>query len=296
MSRGELRAVGGEGPGPAENSTNLAFFEGKALRWRLDGEILEVTLDRAPCNEIGTTALEELERLAELLHYGAAGAKAMTIASARPAGFCAGADLRELHDGLLARRDDADEAWRARSAREVRVFIDRIHAAFDAIDTAPLVTVAAVHGFVFGGGFELALTCDLIVADKSARFCFPELRLGLVPGFGGIPRLQRDVGNAVIRDLLLSGRSLGAARAHELGLVSQVVARGEHLGVARRLAEQAARFDPAAARAAKAFAKPLPAEALAREKDLFCRMIASPTVEAALDRFVNSNDVRPYLP
>ena len=54
----------------------------------------------------------------------------------------------------------------------------------------------------FGGGFELALVCDLIIADKMARFCFPELRLGLIPGFGGIPRLKRDLGNGVVRDLL----------------------------------------------------------------------------------------------
>ena len=105
---------------------------------------------------------------------------------------------------------------------------------FDTLDTAPLTTIAAVHGVVFGGGFELALTADLVIADKTARFCFPELRLGLVPGFGGIPRLSRDCGNALVRDLLLSGRSLGAARAHELGLVSQLVPRGEALAAARQ--------------------------------------------------------------
>ena len=60
----------------------------------------------------------------------------------------------------------------------------------------------------FGGGFELALVSDLIIADKMARFCFPELRLGLVPGFGGIPRLKRDLGNGVVRDLLLTGQQL----------------------------------------------------------------------------------------
>jgi len=73
-----------------------------------------------------------------------------------------------------------------------------------------LVTVAAVHGVVFGGGFELALTCDMIVADRTARFCFPELRLGLIPGFGGIPRLKRDLGNGLVRDLLMTGRSISA--------------------------------------------------------------------------------------
>ena len=83
------------------------------------------------------------------------------------------------------------------------------------IDAAPLTTIAAVHGVTFGGGFELALVCDLIIADKMARFCFPELRLGLIPGFGGIPRLKRDLGNAVVRDLLLTGRSFNATKAQQ---------------------------------------------------------------------------------
>jgi enoyl-CoA hydratase/carnithine racemase len=153
-----------------------------------------------------------------------------------------------------------------------------------------------VHGFVFGGGFELALTCDVVVADNTARFCFPELRLGLVPGFGGIPRLRREVGNAVIRDLLLTGRSVRAARAQELGLISQVVAEGAALDVARRSAEQMARFDRATLTAAKRFVKPVPREELDREKELFLTLFESSVVEAALDKFVHSEDPRPYLP
>jgi len=70
------------------------------------------------------------------------------------------------------------------------------------------------------------LTCDVLVADKTARFCFPELRLGIVPGFGGIPRLRRELGNAVVRDILMTGRSLNAKKAQAVGLVSQVVAPG----------------------------------------------------------------------
>ena len=71
-----------------------------------------------------------------------------------------------------------------------------------------------------------------------ARFCFPELRLGLIPGFGGIPRLKRDMGNAVVRDLLLTGRSINAAKARRVGLVSQVVREGEALKGARSTAAQ----------------------------------------------------------
>lgn len=267
-------------------------YRGEALSWRHEAQALEVELHRAPLNEIGTTALDELEVLARYLRAGAGGARALIFWSSR-AGFCAGADLRELHAGLVAHRTRLGR-WLAR--RRVGAFLDRVHAAFDAFDEAPIVTVAAVHGVVFGGGFELALTADAIVADRTARFAFPELRLGLVPGFGGVPRLSRDLGNALVRDLLMTGRSMNAARAHEVGLVSQLVPKGEALGAARRLAEQAARFDAATTAAAKRFAKPVPRAALAHEKRVFLSLVGRPEVLEALDRFVSDSSVRPYLP
>ena len=166
----------------------------------------------------------------------------------------------------------------------------------NAIDSAPLTTVAAVHGVTFGGGFELALTCDLIVADKMARFCFPELRLGLIPGFGGIPRLKRDVSNAVVRDLLLTGRSMNATKAQAVGIVSQVTAEGDALRVARATATQLAKFDRETAVAAKNFIKPIPHEDLRREIDIFCDLFTRPAVEAGLRKFVESTDALPFLP
>ena len=108
--------------------------------------------------------------------------------------------------------------------------------------------------------------------------------------------MRRDIGNAIVRDILLTGRSLNAARAQQIGLVSQVVARGEALTVARRVAEQACRFDAVTAAKAKRFTKPHPAEELADEKALFCELFTSPVVEAALQRFVESTDAMPYLP
>jgi len=272
----------------------VASYRGSCLAYSVADDIVEVELFKEPCNEIGTTMLGELEQVATLVRGGAMGAKALVWSSTAKRGFCAGADLRELHAGIVTRHGEG--ASKLAMALEVRGFIDRIHDVFDTFDTAPLVTVGSIHGFCFGGGFELALTCDVLVADKSARFAFPELRLGLVPGFGGIPRLKRDLGNAIVRDLLLTGRSMSATRAHEVGLVSQLVGRGEALGVARLVAEQATRFDAATIRRAKAFTKPLPREELDREKDLFVEMIGSPAVERALHKFVTSDDVRPYLP
>jgi enoyl-CoA hydratase/carnithine racemase len=164
------------------------------------------------------------------------------------------------------------------------------------IDAFPLPTLAAVNGVAFGGGFELALVCDLIIADKRARFCFPELRLGLIPGFGGIPRLKRDLGNAVVRDLLLTGRSFNTTKAQQIGLVSQVVGEGEVLPAARATAAQLGKFDRRTAAAAKEFIKPVPYEDLRREIELFCELFAQPAVEAGLKKFVESTDAQPYLP
>lgn len=273
---------------------SIGLFEGQTLQLHRRGATLELSLQHAPLNEIGTTTLDELETAVRMVSEDSEGARALIVHSLIPGGFCAGADLRELQGGLQSRREEgaSDEDIR----HEVREFIERIHAVFNRLDTLPMTTVAAVHGVCFGGGFELALTCDIIVADKSARFCFPELRLGIVPGFGGIPRLRRDVGNAVVRDLLLTGRSVSARRAHEVGLVSQLVGRGQDLQVARAVANQAARFDPHTTRAAKAFLKPLPEAELRREKELFCQQVTSPVTAAALQRFVESDDPRPYLP
>jgi enoyl-CoA hydratase len=166
----------------------------------------------------------------------------------------------------------------------------------NAIDASPLTTIAAVHGVTFGGGFELALSCDLIIADKMARFCFPELRLGLIPGFGGIPRLRRDVSNAVVRDLLLTGRSINAAKAVAAGLVSQMAAEGEALRAARATAGQVCKFDRTTSAVAKRFIKPIPHEELRHEIDLFCELFERPVVMEGLRKFVQNTGVHPYLP
>ena len=178
----------------------------------------------------------------------------------------------------------------------VRQFLERIHAVVNALDASPLTTIAAVHGVTFGGGLELALVCDLIVADKMARFCFPELRLGLIPGFGGIPRLKRDLGNAIVRDILLTGRSINATKAQAVGLVSQVVAEGQALAVARTTAAQIRKFDRETRIAAKRFIKPIPEAELRQEIELFCQLLARPAVEEGLRKFVETTEAMPYLP
>jgi enoyl-CoA hydratase len=267
----------------------MKTFQGKTLSWNWADGAIELVLDRAPCNEIGSATLPELEGFVEALATLQNESHALIISSARKEGFCAGADLRELY------RESQLLAANERGAR-LRDFLERIHRVMNAVDSVPLTTVAAVQGIAFGGGFELALVCDLIIADKTARFCFPELRLGLIPGFGGIPRLKRDLGNAVVRDLLLTGRSINATKAQAVGLVSQMVAEGDALRIARSTAAQLKKFDRETAAAAKKFIKPIPFDELRREIDIFCELFERPAVREGLRKFVESTDALPYLP
>jgi enoyl-CoA hydratase/carnithine racemase len=267
----------------------MKSYTGKTLRWEWRAGVIELTLDHEPVNEIGMAMLAELEKFVAAFPSIELETSVCIVSSARKHGFSAGADLRELYEGA------APLSGRERLTR-VREFLERIHAVLNAIDTAPFVTIAAVHGVCFGGGLELALACDIIIADKMARFAFPELRLGLIPGFGGIPRLKRDLGNAFIRDLLLTGRSVSATRAHAVGLVAQLAAEDEARKIAHTTATQVMKFDAATRAAAKKFIKPIPHDELRREIDLFCELFARPAVMAALKKFVESTDAMPYLP
>ena len=267
----------------------MRTFTGKTLRWEWREGVIELTLDRAPANEIGTAMLAELEKFVATFGVLTAETSVCIISSARKSIFSAGADLRELYHGAAPLPEKERLAG-------VRDFLERIHAVLNALDAAPFVTIAAVHGVCFGGGLELALACDIIIADKMARFAFPELRLGLIPGFGGIPRLKRDMGNAFVRDLLFTGRTINATRAHAVGLVAQLAGEGEALRIARSTAAQIAKFDAVTRAAAKKFIKPIPHEELRREIDIFCELFTRPAVMAALKKFVESTDAMPYLP
>ena len=256
------------------------------IDWTLNDGVYELSLNSAPCNEIGTEMLGALEQFLDAIDPDKA--SALIIHSTRDTGFCAGANLRELYFEILDRPQ-------SEHLSELSRFLDRIHSVMDRFDSLPLTTIGVINGLCFGGGFELALTCDLLIAERRARFCFPELRLGIIPGFGGIPRLKRDVGNAVVRDLLLTGRSINAKKAASVGLVSQMVATGEGLAAARMTAAQSGKFSKDAMVTAKAFIKAIPKEELEQEKAHFLRLFQNPYVVNALRKFVESDDIRPYL-
>ena len=215
--------------------------------------------------------------------------QALIIHSEMENGFCAGADLRELHSKMQTMKP-------SEQVKEIRRFLDRIHRIFNKLDTFSCPTIGVIHGVCFGGGFELALTCDVLIAEETARFCFPELRLGLIPGFGGIPRLTREIGNAPVRDLLFTGRSFNAQKALSLGLVSQVVPLRKGLEIAKRMAQQVAKFDSSVFQKAKKFTKPTLEKEIEQEKEIFIELFQDPRVQKALEKFVSDESNQPYLP
>ena len=148
--------------------------------------------------------------------------------------FAAGADIAELASATPV------ELYRSRR-------IDR----WDAIRSLRTPLVAAVSGYCLGGGCELAMACDIVVASETARFGQPEINLGVMPGAGGTQRLTRAVGKAIAMDVILTGRLLSADEARELGLVARVVAKEAWLDEAKRVARSVAAKSPIAVRLAK---------------------------------------------
>lgn len=161
---------------------------------------------------------------------------------------------------------------------------------YDAVAAFPKPLIAAIHGFCIGGGCELALGCDLRVADRTARFSQAEIRLGLIPGAGGTQRLARLVGPGQALRIALTGDFVDAEEAVRIGLVEFLVDEGRHLEKARELAGRMARWSPVALRLAKqavraAMETPL-SEGLNLERDLFLTAFASEDGREGVTAFV----------
>jgi enoyl-CoA hydratase/carnithine racemase len=203
---------------------------------RLQGRVATVTLNRPEA--LNAISGEVADAMAGALLQAAAnpGAWVVILSAAGDRAFCVGADLKERN-----RLDDA--GW-----LQNRILM---RAMFDSLRAIPQPTIASVFGHALGGGFELALGCDLIVASDDAVFGLPEVRVGIVPGGGATQLLARRVGEARAKDLILTGRRLTAAEALEMGIVARVVGREALVAATAELAAELCRASPVAAREAK---------------------------------------------
>jgi enoyl-CoA hydratase/carnithine racemase len=198
-----------------------------------DGHVALLRLNRAEArNALSPELMEELA--AALEELDAEPEVRCTVIAGSNEVFAAGADIRALRERTFeeALRHPAASFWRRVAAVKT-----------------PLV--AAVSGFALGGGCELALLCDLIVASETAEFGQPEITLGIIPGGGGTQRLARVLGKQRAMELVLTGRRIGAREAERMGLVNEVAAEGEWLERAMDMAQRIARRPPIAVRLGK---------------------------------------------
>lgn len=250
----------------------------ETIRVHTEDRVGFITLDRpAKLNALNSTVRREVMEAVDRF----AGDDAVRVAILHGAGekaFAAGADVTEFAD-----RDPADQ----------RALYDR-RRVYDAIAAFPKPILCAVHGYCLGGGSELALACDIRVADRTARFGQAEIRLGLIPGAGGTQRLARLVGPGQALRIALSGDMIDAEEAHRIGLVEFLVDEGTHLEKAEDLAARMARWSPVALRLVKRSVRasmetPLSA-GLELERELFLAAFSSEDAREGLRAFVDERD------
>jgi enoyl-CoA hydratase len=198
------------------------------------GGVALLTLDRPEVlNALDAQTMLELVEALERLDVDER-CRCIVITGAGERAFAAGADIKEMADQSPVSLTVANSFARWERIRRVRVPI-----------------IAAVRGFALGGGCELAMACDMIVAADDAVFGQPEIRIGVIPGAGGTQRLTRALGKATAMEIILTGRNLPAREADEHGLITRLTAREQTLPEALRLAAEIAALPPLAVRAAK---------------------------------------------
>lgn len=232
-----------------------------------------VTLDRPPMNAFDLAlglALQDAIRVA----VARDDVGALVLTGGRKV-FAAGADIRPM------------ATW---GPDEVKPSVDALGGACDLLETVPKLSVAAVNGYALGGGLELALGCDLRFAAEDATLGLPEISLGVIPGAGGTQRLVPLVGLAKTRDLVYSGRHVGAEEALAIGLVDRVVAPDDVLALAIETARRFAagpRQALAAAKAAIGAAVATPGAAgVAEERALFLQLFGTPDQREGMAAFL----------
>jgi len=238
------------------------------------GSALVLTLDHPPVNVLSRTVLEALSgRLDEA--EADPEVRVVVLSSAAEKAFAAGANIREM--APMGPREALEHGKRGQAITRK-------------IERLPLPVIAAVHGVCLGGGCEIALACDFILASPDAQFGQPEVNLGVMPGWGGTRRLPRRIGPARARRWVLTGRSVTAEAAEEAGLVDRVVPRSELLSAALALADELA-AKPALALAAAKFAvlnavDPEVDRGLAYERKLWARLFGTREQKEGMNAFL----------
>ncbi len=205
------------------------------IKVTLDGNVAEIVIDNPAANTWDTESLPALKSVVEALNAHQ-DCYALIITGAGDKFFSAGANLKLFADG---------------DAAAARGMAEAFGRAFETLADFRGVSIAAINGFAMGGGLEVALACDIRIAESQAQLALPEAKVGLLPCAGGTQRLTQLIGEGWAKRMILCGDRLDAARALELGLVEEVVETGGALAAARKLAKQSCQQSPSSVAACK---------------------------------------------
>ena len=197
------------------------------VNWMGENGVALVTLSNGPLNVLNGRVSADLSECADEIRDHSL-VRVVVITGAGGRAFSAGGDIKGFPEVL--RGTDAEEFWR------------RNRIAMENFASLPQPIIAAIHGFAYGGGFELTLACDLSVADRSAKFCLPEIKIGLFPDGGGTQRLPRLVGASRAKEMMFFGEPITAEEAYRIGLVDRLVPEGQALAEALALARSLGRY------------------------------------------------------
>ncbi|MCI4320441.1 MAG: enoyl-CoA hydratase/isomerase family protein [Thermoplasmata archaeon] len=251
------------------------------VRYERQGGVATLTIDHPPVNVLSAEVLDDLVGALDRAEADPA-THVVILAGAAEKAFAAGANIREMAP---------------MGPKESRTHGARGQSVTTRIEALPLPVIAAVHGVCLGGGCEIAMSCDFILASEDAIFGQPEINLGVMPGWGGTQRLPLRIGRQAAREWIFTGRSFPAEAAARAGLVLRVVPRADLLGAASALAEELA-HKPATALAAAKFAiqavdrNPFEGGLLA-ELELWSRLFGTPDQKEGMRAFLEK---RPWTP
>jgi enoyl-CoA hydratase len=239
-----------------------------------------IRLDHPPVNVLDRAVLDSLSRRLQEARTDSR-IRAVVLASAVEGVFAAGADIREM-----APLDPAGARRHGGRGQSITRQVERL----------PIPVVAAVNGTCLGGGCEIVQACDFVIASENATFGQPEIRLGIMPGWGGTRRLPRRIGAVRARRWILLGRPVSASEAHSAGLVDSVVTPSELLSAARGLAGELARFSSEALAAAKSAINraldPTVDEGLRYELSLWAKLFGTADQREGMAAFLEKREPR----
>jgi enoyl-CoA hydratase/3-hydroxyacyl-CoA dehydrogenase len=275
VAQGRLGAKSGQGfyPYPRPDSD---WKEGP-VKLERRGEMAIAWLDRPPANSLSPEVVDALEGVWAAVS-GSDRVRALVITSANQQLFCAGADIK---------------AFTNMDAPAGRAMVEGMHGLMRTMERSSIVTIAAVNGAALGGGCELAMACDIRLAAESASFAQPEINLGIIPGFGATQRLPRLVGEGRALEMNLTGESISAQAAYELGLAHRVVPDHELLDTAIRWARKLAGQAPLAIEQIKRVSAAGELDAgLDAEKAAFERVFGSADAREGIGAFLQKRTPR----